>query len=784
MVGISDYRPISVPNGAVELRVHGVSGTPPEALLKTAAVLVAGTPTAGFHRERPSSEPISPTAPGVREGYAWGGLTSGSRVTSALRLLLLPFSLVNVAGWMLPGATADDGAPTRPAEANEVSARAAAHALVSRLLALCLTAYITLGATWVSTVAIKELGHKYHPPIIGTVDAQVRASMLAVLALVVVWVAVAHRRAATIVSPAQAGSTARLVARAPVAAPAQHGIAIATLWDGSPITKRLSAIHAAVAVSCAALLTAAALGSEETLIELGVCLAGASIVIALLGIIALTTTARWGRIVLRAVRVTAVPSALAAAALVLTPHVTRPEQAAMLENVGRSLGAGMSALAVAVFLLVVAQVAAGPRGGPGIGRLYASAFTVIGFGTAITAISGLAVIITWLLNDRNPATFVAGLAQTIAIVGLVSCSVFIIVVLLRFNPTATPLGVEWFVRLRDTTAHAREAIVIGACAFAVGANAVALMFLVRGDVVEPASLTDDKAGWASAGWFVVAAVVTAAIAARLRPWGARIAVTAVGAVVLTLAAWYGAAAAFAWLNHGSVADEAARLLGLSDQWFVMAAVVAALVTPMAAVIAYMWRGSKDQSTRRIVGVVWDLVNFWPRQFHPWAPPPYTDTTIPELAERVRTLADTSGATSVIVSAHSQGAIIAVPALSQLSSQGHPASGAARISLLTYGQLLDSHYRWLFPWVFNPDVFSSVDEYLEHRWINLYRITDPLGQPVRAVGTVDASRDREIADGLVLELGVASASKTLNHGDYWYSREVYQAALEQLARPPG
>jgi len=306
------------------------------------------------------------------------------------------------------------------------------------------------------------------------------------------------------------------------------------------------------------------------------------------------------------------------------------------------------------------------------------------------------------------------------------------------------------------------------------------MYLIRADVVAPAGVAPGEGGWASAGWLVVAAVVAAIPAARLSSWGARIAATIVGAFLATAAAWYGAAIVAAWVTRSSVQAHASKFLAQSDQWFVVAAVVATLVAPMTAVIAYMWRGSKDQSTRRLVGVIWDLVNFWPRQFHPWAPPPYTDTTIPELADRVAKLARESGANTIIVSAHSQGAIIAVPALSRLSATG--GTGPSRIALLTYGQLLDSHYRWLFPWVFNPELFAEVDASLDHRWINLYRVTDPLGQPVHAIGAVDASRDREIAEDLLLDMGPTLRAKTLNHGDYWYSRAVYEQATTDLTAP--
>ena len=776
MVGISDYGTVRLPNRTIELRVHGVSGTPPESLLKGPSILVSGSATAGFHRITPTADVMTPSSPGVREAYAWGGLTAGTRITSALRLLLLPFSFVNVAGWMLPGETEpNDGAPTRPADAGAVAGRAAAHALVSRLLAACLTAYVILGATWLATVAIEQVNIKYTIPLLRDTGSQARVTMLAMLLLVALWVVITRRRAAPATTPQGA------MARAPVTAASHPGVDVSNLWDGSPVTKRLSGIHATIAIACAALLTSAALGDGPAPADVGRWLAWFALALAALGLVALMASDSWGRWPMRVSKVGGVPAALVAAALVATPRAVPLEtvaaQFAMLKRLSHSLTLGMTGLAVAVFVLVGLQVFVGPRGGPLSGRLFSSAFTVIGFGSAITAISGLAVITTWLLTGRNPAVFLAGLAQTIAIIGLVSCSAFVIIVLLRFNATAEPLGVEWWRRLRDTTAHARGAIIAGACVFAVGANVVAAMYLARRDVIDPAGLAPGERGWASAGWLVIAAVVAAIPAARLRTWPARIAGTVVGALLATVLAWYGAAIVAAWVTHTSVQAHASRFLALSDQWFVVAAVVATLVAPMAAVIAYMWRGSKDQSTRRLVGVIWDLVNFWPRQFHPWAPAPYTDTTIPELADRVARLARESGADTIIVSAHSQGAIIAVPALSRLYASG--GAGPARISLLTYGQLLDVHYRWLFPWVFNPTLFEEVDAALDHRWVNLYRVTDPLGHPVHAIGAVDAARDREIAEDLLLDMGPTLRAKTLNHGDYWYSRAMYEQATTDL-----
>ncbi|GAB2923327.1 hypothetical protein ACFMQL_30465 [Nonomuraea fastidiosa] len=93
--------------GVTELRVHGVSGTPPSGILAHPHPrLVAGDGTTGFYRRWWEGGPPSgdhADVPGVRhrEAYAWGNLTSGGRAI-ALWLLLLPFSLANLAYFMLP----------------------------------------------------------------------------------------------------------------------------------------------------------------------------------------------------------------------------------------------------------------------------------------------------------------------------------------------------------------------------------------------------------------------------------------------------------------------------------------------------------------------------------------------------------------------------------------------------------------------------------------------------------------------------------------------------------
>ena len=164
-------RPVEVamvlPDGSrgnvVELRVHGVSGTPPEELLDRQLVRqVAGDKTAGFYRprlreewrDRPSNDPGTDSEPystadetlppPLLEGYSWGGLTSGSP-SRALWLILLPFTLINVAPRMrpVPGDTPDDA----PRRAWWVW-------FLLRVMAVSLTATLTLGATGIGLAVL------------------------------------------------------------------------------------------------------------------------------------------------------------------------------------------------------------------------------------------------------------------------------------------------------------------------------------------------------------------------------------------------------------------------------------------------------------------------------------------------------------------------------------------------------------------------------------------------------------------------------------------------------
>src|SRR6266516_985498 len=123
---------------AVELRVHGVSGSPAEGVLDRPWLgRVAGDKDSGFYRPRP--EIGGSTGPGgaTLEGYRWGSLTSGA-AARALWLLLLPFMLANVALWL------------RPPSKNPRSRWPGAYRTIARLFAATMTGTFVLALAGMS----------------------------------------------------------------------------------------------------------------------------------------------------------------------------------------------------------------------------------------------------------------------------------------------------------------------------------------------------------------------------------------------------------------------------------------------------------------------------------------------------------------------------------------------------------------------------------------------------------------------------------------------------------
>jgi hypothetical protein len=186
---------------------------------------------------------------------------------------------------------------------------------------------------------------------------------------------------------------------------------------------------------------------------------------------------------------------------------------------------------------------------------------------------------------------------------------------------------------------------------------------------------------------------------------------------------------------------------------------------------------RSESTRKAVGILWDLTTFWPRAAHPLGPPCYAERVVPELTTRIQWALDKQAL--VVLSGHSQGSLIAVSVAARLSDDE-----LKRVRLITYGSQVRALYGRVFPAVFGPQFmgnqptsgaptlrepfpdapggpdeitpyFSSGPDTLRARigpehWRNLFRRTDALGY--RVFTDYDSSYDVPVREVPVAAVG--------------------------------
>jgi hypothetical protein len=210
-----------------------------------------------------------------------------------------------------------------------------------------------------------------------------------------------------------------------------------------------------------------------------------------------------------------------------------------------------------------------------------------------------------------------------------------------------------------------------------------------------------------------------------------------------------------------------------------AATVLALLTNLgtyltgAATLGLMWvaiQAYRNQSMRRVVGILWDLGTFWPRAAHPLAPPCYAERAIPELATRTTYLATQD---RVILSGHSQGSVLVAATVLQLSP-----STLDNVTLLTHGSPLYRLYATLFPAYINAETLGAMGTAVHGRWINLWRDTDPIGA---AIG--EPARDLRLVDpaGFFIPFDDTVFPQTRGHSAY-FLESAFGAAIGELCAP--
>lgn len=186
---------------------------------------------------------------------------------------------------------------------------------------------------------------------------------------------------------------------------------------------------------------------------------------------------------------------------------------------------------------------------------------------------------------------------------------------------------------------------------------------------------------------------------------------------------------------------------------------------------------RDPNARRGFGIIWDVATFWPRWFHPWAPPSYGEFAVPHLQARLVGLVELPEA--VVLSTHSQGSVIGAAALA-----GLPRHQLQHVRWISHGCPLDRLYATYFPEYFDAALFADlraklVPEAGEDGWCNLWRRTDYIGGPVQSEVDVPVM-DPESAETV---LDIDPRPRPSKHSNF-YSTQAYNLRLTEYVRDLG
>ncbi|MFE0591823.1 hypothetical protein [Micromonospora echinospora] len=811
----------------LELRVHGVSNTPPDELLGLLPEpgepapqpwLVAGDEVTGFYRH-PAADPDEPV---TVEAYSWGRLTSGARtardVERALWTVLLPFTLANVALHARPEIPAD---PDR----ERWSGRAGVAGWLIRLFCLSLTGTLVLAATGVGVDLIgwqcvdrsclrrvpgpwEFLAHGWWSE-----DAHALAvGLLVPLALIALVGLLSWR---TYQYEAEMPVGPGVVP--PVGVPMVNPLQDPTFWCGEGQLRRAAVLHLCTGTAVAAAVPLGAVlvmdppaGPRAALAGLTVTLLVLPVAVAVVALGRPYLTRRGGRTPLGPYSALVVVSTLGGLAgtfaLLLLPDgpagiplaELRPPRGCAAAPAAPGCRADHS---LPGFDELIA--------GWGVGQLFllvaigtvarsGRRALVVPAGAALALVTVIAWWSDWLPGvpaapERLALWMLVGPAIAVAGTGLL---------LPRATPADPPeaghTGLAWGGRGPLLIAGLGWLLAVAYCTGAVYWVGNRLNPADRVAVVPPVPVT--WAGLVFGGSLLVVigtAVHAGVLFARLRRReyqrlsrpGRRLSAhdlrrcrdvstfralhRLVGEHAIPLVGWGGTALLVLAALGCVAALSGAHPHGMSDSgWSVLVDLAAAagdrLLGWLPVVIATLGLlVYRNDTVRRSVGVLWDVGTFWPRAAHPFAPPSYAERAVPELQTRTAGLLalpedDPRRVAGIILSGHSQGAVICAAVLLQL-----PARWRRRVRFFSYGCQLTRLYGRVFPAYFGPHRLPVLAEALTDRhgragWTNFWRETDPLGWPVPAAHRQVSVRDPE---GLHPTGGEVVDPPIRSHGGY-------------------
>ncbi|MFP3916079.1 MAG: hypothetical protein ACLFWM_14460 [Actinomycetota bacterium] len=675
-----DLRGEPPPSGVVELRVHGVGGTPPEDILDVPVTcLVGGDESAGFFRPWGPAETQGPP----REAYSWGGLTSASRLR-ALWVLLTPFALANLAGWILRHG--GDPTDTRPRRRDLLEGIAAGLTRVFGLvLTVAVAGYAALGAVdlvgrqcgartgctdgrwWLSPWDNRLVaGDPGRSMVVGAIVA-----VIAILG--VAWSArrsqmSIHRRAGTF----------RTLGDPVLSANLNHP----ELWESPQVAHRLGLVHTSAALATVAL----------TLAHPGAGQGGVSSVMVPAGWVVLAMS------VLAVLRLEGVPARVHTLLLGLSALYVVLVAGVLLFGIVPLSETGTSGGGVLEVLLPVYAAATLLAGSAAFwlwrrqaqgslraammspGRLLLSVGLVNAFG------SGLLIRLADLLGrpaadgeDASPLPSLIVYPDWVGDLAVVTVLVLIVAV--------AAVGVVW---ARAGAGPSCEVL--------------ARRYRSRGGL--DCGDADDRLWAREVGRAEAVARLTDRAGAVVAIVGVTVLVALAGAVLISR-------------------DSGGLGLGRWAEPLAAPASVVVGVIPVLAVVGIS-RLYRDRSVRRLVGMVWDVATFWPRWFHPWSPPSYAERAVPQLGHRLRALAEGG----VVLSAHSQGSVLAAATLALAEPDV-----VRKVAFLTHGSPLTRLYARYFPEYLSPQLFAHLAGGVAG-WVNLWRPTDFIGGEIRSGGVTD------------------------------------------------
>ncbi|KQY50100.1 hypothetical protein ASD66_05170 [Nocardioides sp. Root151] len=178
-------------------------------------------------------------------------------------------------------------------------------------------------------------------------------------------------------------------------------------------------------------------------------------------------------------------------------------------------------------------------------------------------------------------------------------------------------------------------------------------------------------------------------------------------------------------------------------------------------------GRSLQKVRKVVGMVADVLGFWPVASHPFAGASYRNQVVDGIIDEVRT----AGRRPTVLIGHSQGSVLCAWAVHRIRTEEEFHDTGPALTLVTCGCPLESLYREVFPAYFPGSFYTSI--WATTPWLNFWRATDPIATPLPLPQPqpVDATTDN-------LEIADPDAARRLQvHSDYWIAPEqVERVAL--------